>query len=158
MSTPEIGIREATVADRAALEALNLELQAVEREIRASRALPEAIAAPFTDKQLGRLGDPDYSVLVAEAGGRVIGYITCGIGKDSLEALPREATIEDLVIEQGSRGRGVARRLVARAEAFARERGAHRLFVSHLVGNAAAGAAYDALGFVPSLVTVEKPL
>lgn len=55
--------------------------------------------------------------------------------------------VHDVVVLQSHRGRGIAARMFAEVEAIARERGACKLTLEVLEGNAAARALYERLGF-----------
>jgi ribosomal protein S18 acetylase RimI-like enzyme len=57
--------------------------------------------------------------------------------------------IHDVVVAPDHRGRGIARDLLAEVDAIARERGACKLTLEVLDGNASARALYQRLGFVP---------
>lgn len=66
--------------------------------------------------------------------------------------------VSDLAIAPGFEGRGLATRLLAHAETFAREHGCFRLTLSVFPGNARARALYERLGFGEDLVRMGKPL
>jgi ribosomal protein S18 acetylase RimI-like enzyme len=86
-------------------------------------------------------------VIVADAGGAVVGYVHVGRGFP----VPSHAhvlTIHGLAVDPARRGEGIARRLVAAAVAEARARGARRLTLRVLGPNAAARAVYETNGFV----------
>jgi ribosomal protein S18 acetylase RimI-like enzyme len=55
--------------------------------------------------------------------------------------------VHDVVVLPGHRGRGIAAQMFAEIEAIARERGACKLTLEVLEGNAAARALYQRLGF-----------
>jgi GNAT superfamily N-acetyltransferase len=55
--------------------------------------------------------------------------------------------VHDVVVAASHRGRGIAARLFAEVEAIARERGACKLTLEVLDGNASARALYQRLGF-----------
>jgi L-amino acid N-acyltransferase YncA len=88
---------------------------------------------------------PRHPVIVAEAGGRVIGW-------GSLNAFsPRRAYehVADLsvYVERGRRGRGVGRRILERLVGLAREIGYHKMVLAALPFNAAGVALYTRCGF-----------
>jgi ribosomal protein S18 acetylase RimI-like enzyme len=66
--------------------------------------------------------------------------------------------VSDLAISPEHEGLGLARRLLAHSEAFARERGCIRLTLSVFPGNERARRLYDSYGFTPDLVRMGKPL
>ena len=57
--------------------------------------------------------------------------------------------VDDIVVAQTHRGRGVGQALLAEAERLTRERGLKRLRLSVLVGNDGALKAYERFGFGP---------
>ena len=151
-------IRPWRPGDRPAVVALNAELQKHERALRPSRRpgaeMTEGYVAAV-ERDLAEAG-PNGALLVAEAAdGSVFGFVTCFVREDTLESVPAEVRIEDLVAARTARRRGVGRALVAAACRFARERKIARVAISALTVNAAAAAAYAALGFHPVLVKLE---
>ncbi|MBI2776535.1 MAG: GNAT family N-acetyltransferase [Chloroflexi bacterium] len=121
----------------------------------------EAIAALFTDEgypagpsaivaRLERFGGPDASVVVAERGGEVIGFI-------AFRAVPRFehddafVRILALVVDAGARERGVGRQLMAEAERFGQGRDA--VFVEVTAGHHRPDARhlYESLGYDASV-------
>lgn len=97
--------------------------------------LAEALAArPFV-----------FSVLAWEDGVPV-GLINAIEGFSTFACAPL-VNVHDVVVLDSHRGRGIAARLFAEVEAIARERGACKLTLEVLAGNAAARALYEKLGF-----------
>lgn len=66
--------------------------------------------------------------------------------------------VSDLAIAPGHEGRGLAGRLLAHAEALAREHGCPRLTLSVFPGNERARALYERHGFGTDLLRMGKPL
>lgn len=97
--------------------------------------LAEALAArPFV-----------FSVLAWDDGAPV-GLINAIEGFSTFACAPL-VNVHDVVVIDSHRGRGIAARLFAEVEAIARERGACKLTLEVLAGNAAARALYEKLGF-----------
>lgn len=97
--------------------------------------LAEALAArPFV-----------FSVLAWDEGAPV-GLINAFEGFSTFACAPL-VNVHDVVVIDSHRGRGIAARLFAEVEAIARERGACKLTLEVLAGNAAARALYEKLGF-----------
>lgn len=97
--------------------------------------LAEALAArPFV-----------FSVLAWDDGVPV-GLINAIEGFSTFACAPL-INVHDVVVIDSHRGRGIAARLFAEVEAIARERGACKLTLEVLAGNAAARALYEKLGF-----------
>lgn len=97
--------------------------------------LAEALAArPFV-----------FSVL-AWNDGAPVGLINAIEGFSTFACAPL-VNVHDVVVIDSHRGRGIAARLFAEVEAIARERGACKLTLEVLAGNAAARSLYEKLGF-----------
>jgi len=103
-----------------------------------------------------RVGDPFFTFftddsppgthLVAEAGGRVLGYIRVR-PVTGLRENAHVLGIAGLAVDPGSRGRGVATALLAAAERFARARGGSKLSLRVLSTNEPALRLYERAGF-----------
>jgi len=148
-------VRQAAAGDRAALIALNRELQAAEVTLRPSRVAPEAVPDGYVDDLLRREAGGDGGIVVALDGPVVAGFAAWRVEDDALEIAPREVRITDLVVGGEHRRRGVATVLLRRVIAQARARGAARVLIVTLNANEAALAAYRATGFEPVLTTLE---
>lgn len=125
-------IRNATLADHAALEALQRRASLAnpgDRE--AILAHPEAIAVPP-----GQIADGQ--VFVAEIGGTIVGFSSV------LDRDDGQTELDGLFVEPGLWGGGVGRLLVERAKEYGRSRSGSWL---HVVGNPHAEGFYTACGF-----------
>ena len=154
-------IRPWRPSDRPAVVALTAELQEHERALRPSRRPGAEMKEEYVAAMERALAEAkeDGALHVAEAAdGRVLGFIACFVREDTLESVPLEVRIEELVVTRAARGRGVGRSLVAAACRFARGRKVARVVMSVLTVNRQAAAAYAALGFRPVLATLEKDL
>lgn len=114
----------------------------------------EADFSPDTEAQrLGlalMLSDPRRRmVLVAERGGAVVGMVTGQLLVSTAEG-GLSVLVEDMVVEEASRGRGVGRALLSAIEDWAAERGATRLQLLADRENAPALAFYDRAGWAPT--------
>jgi ribosomal protein S18 acetylase RimI-like enzyme len=141
--------------------ALTAELQEHERALRPSRRPGAEMKEGYVAAIEAALAEAkeDGALLVAEAAdGGIVGFATCFVSKDTLEIEQPELRVEDLVVAQAARRRGIGRALVAAACRFAHARGIGRVVLSVLTVNTEAAAAYTALGFRPVLVTLEKDL
>ncbi len=123
----------------------------------------ERIAALFTDEgypagpsdivsRLERFASPFSQVVVADAGGEVVGFI-------AFHALPRFehddriVRILALVVDPGVRARGVGHRLMEEAERAARELGAAFIEVTAGHHRPEARHLYDTLGYDGSVTS-----
>lgn len=126
-------------------------------------ALDDAAALAELSRQLGypasavevamrlapMLASDDHLVVVACAHDEgVVGWAHVFLAR-RVESAPF-AELGGLVVEQSVRGRGVGRRLVAAAEAWAVERGVLKLRVRTRVERTDAAAFYPRLGFDPT--------
>ncbi len=111
----------------------------------------EADFRPDPDRQrrgLARLlAEPARAgVLVAERGGAVVGMVTAQLVVSTSEG-GASAWVEDMVVVEAERGRGIGRRLLGAIEAWAAARGASRLQLLADRENAPALAFYARLGW-----------
>ncbi|GIX09496.1 GNAT family N-acetyltransferase [Elioraea sp.] len=146
-----VTVREGRAEDTQALTTLLAQLFAIEADF----AIDPAVQA----RGLRLLGTrPDAVILVAEAEGRVVGMCTVQLTASTARG-GLSAGIEDVVVDQVWRGRGVGRALLAAAEAWARGRGAVRLALLADETNLPALDFYDRLGFTRTrLVWLAKAL
>ena len=86
-----------------------------------------------------------FSVLAFD-GDTPVGLINAIEGFSTFACKPL-VNVHDVVVIASHRGRGIAARLFAEVEAIARERGACKLTLEVLDGNASARALYQRLGF-----------
>ncbi|ARF73404.1 N-acetyltransferase [Kitasatospora albolonga] len=95
------------------------------------------------DDEDGGPEDQDSPTFLAlGADGSLAGFVSV-----SYAPWNRRLTIEDIEVAPGHRGRGVGRMLMARAEEFARERGAGQVWLEVTNINAPAIHAYRRMGF-----------
>lgn len=87
-----------------------------------------------------------YIGLVAFEGDRPVGLINAFLGVSTFKAQPL-LNIHDIAVEPDRRGAGIGRRLLAAAEALARERNCCKLTLEVLEGNHTAVGLYRAVGF-----------
>ncbi len=86
-----------------------------------------------------------YSVLAFE-GDQPVGLVNCIEGFSTFACRPL-VNVHDVAVLARHRGRGIAERMLALAEAIARERGAVKLTLEVLSGNQGAMRLYQRLGF-----------
>ena len=86
-----------------------------------------------------------FSVLAFE-GNTPVGLINAIEGFSTFACKPL-VNVHDVVVAAGHRGRGIAAQMFAEVEGIARERGACKLTLEVLNGNAVARALYQRLGF-----------
>lgn len=128
-----IVLREARSEDAPALTPLSAQL--------GYPSAPDQIAARLAIL----LADPENAVFVAEVDNRIIGWIQVG-NFVTVETDPA-AEIRGLVVEDGRRGSGVGRLLVARAEQWARDHGLTTITVRSNIIRDGAHAFYRRLDY-----------
>jgi GNAT superfamily N-acetyltransferase len=131
----DVSIRAAALADAARLAALT--------EVLGYPATADLLAERL-DRLLGR---DEELVLVAEVTpGHIVGWVH--VGERELLESGRRCEILGLVVDLTCRGRGVGRRLVQAAEAWASTRGLDQMAVRSNVGRAESHPFYERLGYV----------
>jgi ribosomal protein S18 acetylase RimI-like enzyme len=107
--------------------------------------LTTASVLPTLDELAAILGAPCTEMLVARDEGEIVGMLTLVV-----VALPtgRAAHIEDVVVDERSRGRGVGRQLIEAALIAAKDAGAKHVDLTSRSTRVAANALYQSLGFV----------
>lgn len=106
-----------------------------------------------------RLADPRRveTPLIAEIEGRVVGFAAVRVVPTIFYAAPH-AELTELFVEETFRRQGVARALVAAAEALAREGGADEMVILTDTDNEGAQALYMEMGFTQRELALLKPL
>lgn len=158
MSEPVL-IRPATRADVDAAAALWAALQeeheALEPRLRRSAS---AEARWRTDFGVW-VGGQAHRVLVAEAEGEVVGLVTAHPYWPAPVYEERmEVYVTELYVREAWRGRGVARRLLAEVQAWARGLGAARIRAGVLAANPESRAFWQHLGAEDLFVMVSLPV
>ncbi|MCX7819120.1 MAG: GNAT family N-acetyltransferase [Kiritimatiellae bacterium] len=152
-----ITIREGRPEDLLEIVKLDGELMEFDRTFDATLDLDwpnsESARAFYTDRLARREG----IALLAEDGGRVIGYLLGCLESTAEYSVPETAAvIECLFVRPSSRGQGVGRQLVERFEEWARASGAHRLRVAVSAANRGALRFYRRQGFRLFDVVLDK--
>jgi ribosomal protein S18 acetylase RimI-like enzyme len=106
-----------------------------------------------------QLASRDAVVLVAEHGGRLLGYVYAAVEPESWQELRSESGyIHDVIVEEEARGRGIATALMHAAIARLRERGMPRVVLQTADQNTAAQRLFARLGFRRTMVEMTKDL
>ncbi|BCM66407.1 MULTISPECIES: GNAT family N-acetyltransferase [Streptomyces] len=135
---PEPSIRIAQAADERELAVLD---RATWSTLHAVTPRPEPPYQPFFDER-----HPPREFLVAEADGRILGYIRL-TRPTPLASNAHVLAVQGFAVADEARGRGIGRALVRAAVAEARRRGARRLTLRVLAHNTPARSLYEAEGF-----------
>ena len=159
MTTPEIVIRRATAADKAALGRLGAELLRVHHGFDAERFMAPG---PQTEEGYGRFlaaehESDDVVVFVAERAGEIVGYVFAGVEPRSWKELRDVAGfIHDVLVVASARGTGTGERLVEAAAAWLVARGVPRVMLWTADKNAPAQKLFERLGFRRTMIEMTR--
>jgi RimJ/RimL family protein N-acetyltransferase len=137
-------IRRATEAD---VESLG-ELWAESARTAFAPLLPEGhrLPDPQPRRMRDRIAGGDVSVFVADEGGDIAGFVTCGVSRDP-DPEPGAGEVQSFFVGAGRWRRGIGRGLMAAALADLRERGYTAATVWSFADNERANAFYERHGF-----------
>jgi ribosomal protein S18 acetylase RimI-like enzyme len=112
--------------------------------------------AAFLSKQLD---GATTAVLVAEEGGKVIGYSYAALeGYDYMTLRGPAGILHDIIVEPEHRGRGVGRLLVEAILEYLKSRGAPRVLLSTAEQNEPAQRLFAGMGFRRTMVEMTREL
>jgi GNAT superfamily N-acetyltransferase len=146
----DLAVRRAEPEDVPAIAGLFIEVadEIVAREPSLRHVPPEAAVVRRYES---RIADPDCAVLVAVAGGAVIGFADAALQRQEEDAtydLPGVSVyVEQLIVTAAHRRRGAASMLMRSVEAWGREAGARAVALDTHVTNTDARALYAILGY-----------
>jgi GNAT superfamily N-acetyltransferase len=153
-------IRRATAGDGPALyrawQTLRQHNSSLDRRI-----IPAPVSeAEFLAGLRESISRPTATALVAEEGGRMLGFLSAAIEAAQPDRLPEQhATIGYLFVEPGARRKGVARELFQAARTWARAQdGVAHIEMAVLEEDADACHFWTAMGFRPFIRRVWAPL
>ena len=92
------------------------------------------------------LASPDWVFLLAEEDDKAVGLVLFFV-RPTLTTGMNRATITEMVVTEGARGKGVGRKLIEEAKKIALEMGCSNLDVSTELDNAGATGFYNKMGF-----------
>ncbi len=148
-----VSVRLAEPGDRELLIEFMAGMLTAARAIEENRASPEVAAAPHTDDLLKDVHINDGAVFIAELGSSPVGFLACTLSEEQGAYIrPEErrfGQVNNLFVEEGVRGQGVAEVLMAAAEDHVRARGVTHLRLSVLDQNARARSFYEKCGWMP---------
>ena len=106
--------------------------------------LSRTAGPPGREALEGIVGSPAVTVLVARAEGTIVGTLTL-----AMFPIPTgfRAWIEDVVVDEAARGRGIGAELTAEAIGLARAAGARTVDLTTRRSREAAGRLYERAGF-----------
>lgn len=94
-----------------------------------------------------RFEKKDSTIFVVSVSGYIVGFAQLYPSYSSV-SMKRVWILNDLFVNEGSRGNGVAKLLMSAAENFARETGCVRIILATQVSNIAAQSLYESLGYI----------
>lgn len=157
----ECEIREYEARDAAGVEECFVELQDDERALDPHLRAGAAVAEDYLRYMFGRCAETAGRVFVAEAAGRVVGFVSVWARVPSRAVEEEEyeyAYVSDLVVLRAHRGRGLGRALLQRAEEHAAQQGARLLRIAVNAKNGAARRLYERAGFRERVIELSKSL
>jgi GNAT superfamily N-acetyltransferase len=108
--------------------------------------------------RIARLADdPDVLLTIAEHHGKAVGLVTAHVIRAIHKSDP-VAMLTALVVLESARGLGIGKQLVARAEDWARSRGATAISLTSALRRAEAHEFYKALGYEHTGLRLAKAL
>jgi ribosomal protein S18 acetylase RimI-like enzyme len=151
----EFLIRPATPGDRAAIVSLYLELEDHHRVLQPSNARYNLGRKRWDGLVARFLADPSVAMLVAATPDVPVGF-----AKLMMVEKPwgLSCEIDTMVVSTRFRGRGIGRRLMDAAEAYARTHEAKAMRVTVLVENGDGRRFYEREGYGPIAVRYGKPV
>jgi ribosomal protein S18 acetylase RimI-like enzyme len=156
-----ISIRPMEPRDREAVAALLLDLNRVENALTGDRHVTPGAGHDCLAENEPYIAEQGGAMLVAEAGRRVVGTLLMSFEEEDAFVRPdlrNSAHVLDLCVDEGFRGRGIGRLLLAEAERIAREAGRSALLIGAIAGNERAIGLYESAGFRRQAVEMLKPL
>ena len=146
-----LSIREFNEADHTkGVASCLIELQDFERSLDPRMPSGADIVDLYIPNMLDRCIECDGKVLVAEVEGEVAGYVTvlARVSSDEIEDGDVEyGLIPDLVVASRHRKKGIGRKLLEAAEAYAKSNDVKSLRIGVLARNRFANDMYESMGF-----------
>ncbi|MCX7303075.1 MAG: GNAT family N-acetyltransferase [Hyphomicrobiales bacterium] len=142
-------IRPFAADDRAAAVELFLQLNRHEFAITGDRRTDQG-GAEFCVEDMVQAVEQGAVALVAEIAGSVVGLLVWAARSEEdymAQAARRYGSVQDIVIADAHRGKGIGQALLAQAERLTRDAGMKRLKLTVLSGNDIAVDAYGRFGF-----------
>lgn len=119
-------------------------------------------ARKYTENELKELlKDKSRPIFVYENATRVLGYAFCVIKEtknDNILCDHKTLYIDDLCIDEGSRGEGVGKALYTHLLSYAKDIGCYNITLNVWECNKGARAFYEKMGLVPQKTVMEKIL
>ena len=156
-----VGIRTATSADTATIGRLGALLVRTHHDFDPQRFIA---AASWTEQAYGsflesQLDKPEIVILVADRGGKVVGYTYAGVeGNDYMALRGPAGALYDIVVDPAHRGHGIGRMLLEATLAALKTRGAPRVVLSTAERNTVAQHLFERCGFRRTMIEMTREL
>jgi ribosomal protein S18 acetylase RimI-like enzyme len=150
-----VHIRQYAPADRDAVMALAARLTEGVAPWREPAAVLDAVHG-WVAAAADSAGQPGHAMFVATASGQVVGLVS--VGEREHFSGQADAYVGELVTAAGLERRGIARALMAAAEAWGGQRGLHHLTLETGAANHGARSLYAALGYREEDVRLTKDI
>ena len=152
-------IRDYQESDATALRRCVVTLQEFERSIDPLLLAGEVMADRYCERIQTRCREASGQIYVAEENSEVVGFVTV-LAREQFTELDdppgNYALITDLVVLEAYHGHGIGRRLLERAEDYAKRAGATELRIGVLANNSVARRLYLEVGFLPHVEVFAK--
>lgn len=163
MKNEYVNVRPCEKCDDAAIERLISQLQnhiATMDEHRIMRPSDDFNGSEHLDVLRGMITKDGGVMLVAESDGSIIGCVVAVIveKKDSAHFAVKSAHIEELVVDESTRSKGIGAALMDGIETWAKNKGCSFMRVDCFSNNDRAHAFYEKLGYKDRYVNLIKPL
>lgn len=161
IANPGVTVRAATEADLSAVGRLGALLVRTHHDFDPRRFI--AATTETADGYASFLGtqlkDPKVVVLVAERGGRVVGYAYAGLeGRDWMTLREDAGAVYDVVVDPAHRGQGIGRKLLDASLRALKEKGAPRVVLSTAERNVVAQRLFAGAGFRRTMIEMTREL
>ena len=151
-----IQIRRAEQRDLAACLAMFEELNRLQGPWRVFTPRP-GIEEEMARNYRAALDDPDAVLVVADAGGVLVGMAAGHVHRPSTFSEQRAVELSGVYVRPSHRLRGLARTLTAEVARFARHRGVERVTLRTFAQNEEAVEAWRRIGFEPRALQMTAP-
>lgn len=154
-ATEKIGVRLAEQRDLPALAELSSLLVRLHHSFDCDRF--PAVEQDYANFLGTQFGHRDAVIYVAEDEGKIVGYVFAALEPRSWKEL-REAAgfIHDLVVDEASRGRGIAVCLVEAASVWLEAHGVARIMLGTAARNEKAQRFFERLGFRRTMIEMTR--
>lgn len=154
----DIRIRKGMIRDLLAVTALSQQLFTYERTITPEYDLAWS-GSPAGQKYFTRrLKGRKHFALVAELGGKIVGYATVGVFRITWRLQKPIVEIENLCVDKAHRGQGIGKALMSEVQKIATAHGYKRLRLAALSHNDPAIRFYRANGYTDVEMVLEKQI